>query len=166
MQYKTSIDENLSAQSQFWVDGTYSRRELNKHARRPGCSEYSTCKLKRLDTIPENSVQLPEEENYLCKTDVKGQGYKGFISETGDGIVCQRWDENHENYTIISYTRGDRNHNYCRNPNGDPKGPWCYLSIFDGKRLLGDSNKGYCTQIELCQGSNPSVSGPKGMSSF
>ena len=35
------------------------------------------------------------------------------------------------------------NHNYCRNPDGDPLGPWCYI-------ISKSKSFDYCRQIPLC----------------
>ena len=56
--------------------------------------------------------------------------YHGKQSTTENGLTCQRWDQNYPHR--IKYRPDDRHNNYCRNPDGDVKGPWCY-TIRDGK---------------------------------
>ncbi|CAH1789708.1 unnamed protein product [Owenia fusiformis] len=66
-----------------------------------------------------------------CKTDIKGIQYMGTVSETKDGIKCQRWDAQ----TPHTHTRTDPAKfpdetladasNFCRNPTG-VDGLWCY----------------------------------------
>ena len=54
------------------------------------------------------------------------ENYTGRVSITVSGKKCQRWDRNwpHE----PKYVPNPSNHNYCRNPDNDPKGPWCYTT--------------------------------------
>ena len=117
----------------------------------PACLEHAYCKLGLIDTNIPKYMEYPgsKGENYLCMTDDKGEKYRGFVDRTFDNKECQRWDVNHAKYKILSYFRQDRNHNFCRNPDGDPKGPWCYLKDFDGETVLGHENRGYCN-IDRC----------------
>ena len=53
-----------------------------------------------------------------------GSNYKGKISKTASGIVCQEWakSEPHRH----GYTKKlAEDSNHCRNPDGYSK-PWCY----------------------------------------
>lgn len=55
--------------------------------------------------------------------------------------------------TSLLSASGPGNHNYCRNPDQDPRGPWCYISSDTGvpeKRLCEDVR---------CPGTHP---GPRG----
>ncbi|XP_065070367.1 latent-transforming growth factor beta-binding protein 2-like [Rhopilema esculentum] len=68
----------------------------------------------------------PEE----CKNTVTGQGYRGLKQETKAGIPCQRWDvhspHSHMATTAATYPNAGLEENYCRNPDHEPGGPWCY----------------------------------------
>merc|ERR1719284_1210911 len=46
-----------------------------------------------------------------------------------------------------------KDHNYCRNPDGDDNGPWCYTT---NPKVRWE----YCKQIPRCSSSNPGC-GPK-----
>ena len=85
-----------------------------------------------------------------CRSDVLGKDYKGTTKVTKTGKKCQRWDKQ----TPHKHTNNKANlfpdsslaeaSNYCRNPDNEPKGPWCYTQ---------DSSKRweYC-DIKICSG--------------
>ena len=69
-----------------------------------------------------------------------GRDYTGEQSVTKTGKTCQRWDQNYPHEPRHGW---DYNHNYCRNPDNDQSGPWCYtirvaITIFGFlKRIFG-----------------------------
>jgi len=76
--------------------------------------------------------------------DLDGSGYNGRKSTTKTGKTCQRWDLNSPHVPKYGKTLS---HNYCRNPDGDRKGPWCYtiwvIKCFvpENDRILPRENK-------------------------
>lgn len=69
-----------------------------------------------------------------CKVSHLGIDYHGDIGKTEGGVRCQSWSTDtpvHKvdvKYTDNKFPDGSRKQakNYCRNPNRDMKGPWCY----------------------------------------
>ncbi|XP_063687917.1 uncharacterized protein LOC134821166 isoform X2 [Bolinopsis microptera] len=95
----------------------------------------------RLVEIPgevdqEDPTQSTDDiENINCfnwKEDPQGLEYRGFRNTTESGLVCQKWTLQTPN----SHTRTPQNHpdaglgdhNFCRNPDHEKGGPWCYNS--------------------------------------
>ena len=59
-----------------------------------------------------------------CKTTTRGQEYRGQISETETGRKCQQWKKHSPHPHWGRFEKLENN--YCRNPDNEPKGPWCY----------------------------------------
>jgi len=94
--------------------GTVRKRE------RESCSVLPEPELQR------DSIECP----IGCLSDEIGSEYKGKAYMTAEGYVCQRWDVNYPNYIDHSPDADDRSHNFCRNPNNDPRGPWVEFIYF------------------------------------
>ena len=58
-----------------------------------------------------------------CKEDKLGLKYNGTTSTTKSGRTCQRWDSQYPHPHVKHKKEAE---NYCRNPDGEPEGPWCY----------------------------------------
>ena len=58
-----------------------------------------------------------------------GSDYDGSVSVTVSGRTCQHWSDQSPH----SHGNGDEDENYCRNPDGEPEGVWCYTTD-PGKR--------------------------------
>ena len=83
-----------------------------------------------------------------CKTTPQGTEYKGYVSKTKSGKTCQAWDsQSPHQHHLAAKTEGQSN--WCRNPDGEPEGPWCYTTD-PGSRWE------YCT-VPTCPG--PEVHG-------
>ncbi|XP_070848307.1 hepatocyte growth factor-like [Chaetodon trifascialis] len=75
---------------------------------------------------------LYEKKDFIreCITSTK-DNYRGRRSWTKSNITCQAWADNNINeHTFYPdrYPRKDLRENFCRNPNNDPGGPWCYTT--------------------------------------
>ena len=82
-----------------------------------------------------------------------GRDYTGTAAVTKDGRRCQRWDRNYPN-KINHMPKGNNRHNYCRNPDNDRNGPWCYLADFN--KNTETRNYGHC-EISKCSSSNSNI---------
>ncbi|XP_076657285.1 uncharacterized protein LOC143361615 [Halictus rubicundus] len=90
-----------------------------------------------------------------CKLTQIGKEYRGSISKTVSDVPCQSWtaaDPIHEvSKDIHDDDFPERSmktvKNYCRNPTGEPRGPWCYtldLSLIDDRCDVPLCNFGEC----------------------
>ncbi|CAB1353400.1 unnamed protein product, partial [Coregonus sp. 'balchen'] len=85
-----------------------------------------------------------------CADDIEAE-----VRKTRKGITCQKWSVNMPHKTKINPgTHPDANltENYCRNPDGDQHGPWCYTT--DPKTEFD-----YCA-IKQCAGEKLSIIEP------
>uniref|UniRef100_A0A671SKK9 Hepatocyte growth factor-like protein n=1 Tax=Sinocyclocheilus anshuiensis TaxID=1608454 RepID=A0A671SKK9_9TELE len=76
------------------------------------------------------NCDLYEMKVYVRKCIVgKGEDYRGKVSTTKSGRTCQQWWSKfpHDHRWTPSATNG-LELNYCRNPDGDRIGPWCYTT--------------------------------------
>ncbi|XP_037376584.1 plasminogen isoform X1 [Talpa occidentalis] len=87
---------------------------------------------KSAPVIRRRDVILFEKKMYLseCKTG-NGKNYRGTISKTKNGVTCQKWSSSFPHRPRFSpdqYPQEGLEENYCRNPDNDPDGPWCYTT--------------------------------------
>ncbi|XP_051511661.1 plasminogen isoform X1 [Myxocyprinus asiaticus] len=118
-------------------------------------------------TIPANSkneqilrrmsASLYEKKEYLLEC-VNGIGtdYRGTISRTKSGKTCQRWEgifPHKPNITTKTHPKADLESNFCRNPDGNNGGPWCYTT--DPEKRWEHCSIQNCTEECIqCSGEN------------
>uniref|UniRef100_A0A8C6U9B6 Hepatocyte growth factor a n=1 Tax=Neogobius melanostomus TaxID=47308 RepID=A0A8C6U9B6_9GOBI len=74
---------------------------------------------------------LYEKKDYIRECIIGTNNYRGRRSWTKSNITCQAWSDNVINeHTFYPdrYPAHDLRENFCRNPNNDPGGPWCYTT--------------------------------------
>uniref|UniRef100_A0A8C8HJ01 Kringle domain-containing protein n=1 Tax=Oncorhynchus tshawytscha TaxID=74940 RepID=A0A8C8HJ01_ONCTS len=114
---------------------TYECKGLEEnYCRNPDGSEAPWC----FTSVPEMRTALCLQIK-RCADDIEaedcyhenGKNYRGVVRKTRKGITCQKWSVNMPHKTKINPgTHPDANltENYCRNPDGDQHGPWCYTT--------------------------------------
>uniref|UniRef100_A0A8C4ZMX5 Macrophage stimulating 1 n=1 Tax=Gadus morhua TaxID=8049 RepID=A0A8C4ZMX5_GADMO len=114
---------------------TYECKGLEEnYCRNPDGSEAPWC----FTSVPEMRTALCLQIK-RCADDIEaedcyhenGKNYKGMVRKTRKGITCQNWNVNTPHQTKINpstHPDGNLTENYCRNPDGDRHGPWCYTT--------------------------------------
>ncbi|XP_073915757.1 hepatocyte growth factor-like protein isoform X8 [Castor canadensis] len=85
-----------------------------------------------------------------------GEQYRGLVNKTRKGIPCQHWSAetpHKPQFTPTSAPQAQLEENFCRNPDGDNHGPWCYTT---DPRTLFD----YCALRSCNDDQLPSILNP------
>ncbi|XP_030914071.1 hepatocyte growth factor-like protein isoform X3 [Geospiza fortis] len=71
---------------------------------------------------------LYQKKDYLRDCIVgDGSGYRGTRATTEKGLRCQHWQATTpHDHRFLPSPRNGLEENYCRNPDRDKRGPWCY----------------------------------------
>uniref|UniRef100_A0A8C7MRW2 Macrophage stimulating 1 n=1 Tax=Oncorhynchus kisutch TaxID=8019 RepID=A0A8C7MRW2_ONCKI len=114
---------------------TYECKGLEEnYCRNPDGSEAPWC----FTSVPEMRTALCLHIK-RCADDIEaedcyhenGKNYRGVVRKTRKGVTCQKWSVNMPHKTKINpgtHPEGNLTENYCRNPDGDQHGPWCYTT--------------------------------------
>ncbi|XP_034556150.1 plasminogen [Notolabrus celidotus] len=87
----------------------------------------------KVETVLRRASTVLFEKNGFLQECVNGSGtdYRGTKAKTKSGKTCQKWSASfphRPNITPQSHPRADLESNFCRNPDGDDGGPWCYTT--------------------------------------
>ncbi|EHB14811.1 Hepatocyte growth factor-like protein [Heterocephalus glaber] len=113
----------------------YVCKDLRENfCRNPDGSEAPWCFTSRPGMRVAFCYQIPR-----CTDDIRtedcyhgsGEQYRGFVNKTRKGVPCQSWSAQSPHkplFTPTSAPYAQLEENFCRNPDGDSHGPWCYTT--------------------------------------
>ncbi|XP_076153606.1 hepatocyte growth factor a [Alosa pseudoharengus] len=98
---------------------------------------------------------LYEKKKYVRECIIgNGENYRGRTSITKSGIQCQPWAASipHEHNFQRHSKKKDLRENFCRNPEGEATGPWCFTS--DPAIRYQECDLPQCSEVEcmICKG--------------
>ncbi|CAB9515896.1 Apolipoprotein(a) (Fragment) [Seminavis robusta] len=120
----------------------------HNYCRNPGADERAWC-YTTSDTVRwaycdvpacEHDGEEPSDpilQNTCGTMSMRQTDYTGKIAYTKNGFTCQRWDTQEPNThrnTPETKPFGNLEENYCRNPDNEPDGAWCYVADPEGPR--------------------------------
>ncbi|XP_035003919.1 hepatocyte growth factor a isoform X1 [Hippoglossus stenolepis] len=127
-------------------------RDLREnYCRNPDGADYPWCFTTDPKQRKANCTQIPRcdaeaTQKIECYEDI-GEMYRGTLSITRSGIPCANWShhiDSGDSHSTVSHVGLENN--YCRNPDRDKHGPWCYTN--PNNRLAWD----YC-KLKHCESS-------------
>uniref|UniRef100_A0A672IT41 Hepatocyte growth factor-like n=1 Tax=Salarias fasciatus TaxID=181472 RepID=A0A672IT41_SALFA len=119
------------------------------YCRNPDGADYPWCFTTDPNQRRANCTHIPRcdaeaSQKIECYED-NGEMYRGTLSITRSGIPCADWSHHitsGDSHSTVSSVGLERN--YCRNPDRDKHGPWCYTN--PNNRLAWD----YC-KLKHCK---------------
>jgi len=104
-------------------------------------STYPSCHEKVCEVTSGTTLFKPANDQKRCcvsdkvlaSATPKYAGYRGKKATTSSGKTCQSWASHahHAHHHLTDATKqyeGLGDHTYCRNPDGELQGPWCYTT--------------------------------------
>jgi len=103
--------------------------------------EYQRAAVDDTEASIEKKLTFSDQSNTtLCQDNSGtyfGSNYRGFANTTKSGKTCQKWtSQSPHEHTKTPTARpgfGLGDHNYCRNPDGEDAGTWCYTMDEDSR---------------------------------
>ncbi|XP_048865389.1 hepatocyte growth factor-like [Brienomyrus brachyistius] len=108
------------------------------------------------------NFDLYEKKDYVRQCIIgAGVSYRGMRSVTESGVPCQAWASTmpHDHtFLPASNKKKDLRENFCRNPDNEPTGPWCFTT--DPKLRHQSCNVPQCSEVECMTCNGESYRGP------
>ncbi|XP_049633304.1 hepatocyte growth factor-like protein isoform X1 [Suncus etruscus] len=144
-----------------FVPEKYACKDLRENfCRNPDGSEAPWCFTSRPEKQKAFCYQIRRCTDEVQPEDCYygiGEQYRGSVSKTRKGILCQHWSAempHKPQFTPASAPFAQLEENFCRNPDSDSHGPWCYTT---NPEVLFD----YCAMKRCDENQHPSVPGPE-----
>ncbi|XP_034018825.1 hepatocyte growth factor-like [Thalassophryne amazonica] len=120
--------------SHSFIPDNYKCKDLSKnYCRNPDGADYPWCfttnpnqRIAKCTHIPCCDAEATEKTECYQGN---GESYRGTLSITRSGIPCADWSEHinsGDSHSTVSHVGLEKN--YCRNPDQDKHGPWCYTN--------------------------------------
>ena len=109
-----------------------SSRNPSLISRKPHPTEKITTTAVMFENIIEDNITAGKQQHECINVEDKyGVKYRGTQSETKRGAPCVRWDSLTlwNKFHPSKNQEKDLSQNFCRNPDGDNRGPWCFVSL-------------------------------------
>ncbi|XP_048357166.1 hepatocyte growth factor isoform X1 [Sphaerodactylus townsendi] len=128
-------DSQSPHQHQFTPENYKCKDLRENYCRNPDGAEAPWCFTTSPNTRIGYCYQIPKCDLPGRQDCYRGNGtnYMGNLAQTRFGLTCSMWDENIQDLMrhLPIYREPDVSklkRNYCRNPDDDAHGPWCYTN--------------------------------------
>ncbi|XP_039209378.1 hepatocyte growth factor isoform X6 [Crotalus tigris] len=128
-------DSQVPHQHNFTRENFKCKDLRENYCRNPDGAEVPWCFTTNPNIRIGDCSQIPKCNTSTEKDCFRGNGtnYMGNLAQTRFGLTCSMWDKNIQDlrrhlpiYKDLDI--GKVKKNYCRNPDDDAHGPWCYTS--------------------------------------
>ncbi|XP_060550884.1 hepatocyte growth factor isoform X4 [Pantherophis guttatus] len=128
-------DSQVPHQHNFTRENFKCKDLRENYCRNPDGAEVPWCFTTNPNIRIGDCSQIPKCNASTEKDCFRGNGtnYMGNLAQTRFGLTCSMWDKNIQDlrrhlpiYKDLDISKVKKN--YCRNPDDDAHGPWCYTS--------------------------------------
>ncbi|XP_026556843.1 hepatocyte growth factor isoform X1 [Pseudonaja textilis] len=128
-------DSQVPHQHNFTQENFKCKDLRENYCRNPDGAEVPWCFTTNPNIRIGDCSQIPKCNTSTEKDCFRGNGtnYMGNLAQTRFGLTCSMWDKNIQDlrrhlpiYKDLDISKVKKN--YCRNPDDDAHGPWCYTS--------------------------------------